>query len=151
MTWVYIWLGVVALSIIIEFITTDLVSVWFIAGGLLAMGLALAGVDLVWQLAAFIALSAILLALCRKPLKKILGGAKERTNADSLIGREFVLLTPIAFNAAGSVKSGDVVWTADTETDGAEIAAGEKVRVVKIAGNRLIVERAENQDRVPEK
>ena len=95
MTWVYIWLGVVALSIIIEFVTTDLVSVWFIFGGLLAMILALVDVDLIWQLVAFIALSAILLVLCRKPILKVLGNNKESTNADSLVGREFVLLTPI--------------------------------------------------------
>ncbi|PWM73588.1 MAG: hypothetical protein DBX59_04590 [Bacillota bacterium] len=143
MTWVYIWLGVAALSIIIEFITTDLVSVWFIFGGLLAMVLALVDVALVWQLVAFIALSGVLLALCRKPILKIIGNNKISTNADSLIGKEFVLLTPIAFNVAGSVKAGDVVWTADTETDGVEIPAGETVRVVKITGNRLIVEKAE--------
>ena len=143
MTWVYIWLGVVALSIIIEFVTTDLVSVWFIFGGLLAMILALVDVDLIWQLVAFIALSAILLALCRKPILKVLGNNKESTNADSLVGREFVLLTPISFNVAGSVKSGDVVWTADTESDGEEIAAGETVRVVRITGNRLIVEKVQ--------
>ena len=143
MTWVYIWLGVVALSIIIEFVTTDLVSVWFIFGGLLAMILALVDVDLIWQLVAFIALSAILLALCRKPILKVLGNNKESTNADSLVGREFVLLTPISFNVAGSVKSGDVVWTADTASDGEEIAAGETVRVVRITGNRPIVEKVQ--------
>ena len=47
MTWVYIWLGVVALSIIIEFVTADLVSVWFIFGGLVAMILALFDVQLI--------------------------------------------------------------------------------------------------------
>ena len=62
MTWVYIWLGVVALSIIIEFVTADLVSVWFIFGGLVAMILALFDMQLIWQLVAFIALSALLLA-----------------------------------------------------------------------------------------
>ena len=145
MTWVYIWLGVVALSIIIEFVTADLVSVWFIAGGLAAMVLALFKVDLVWQLVVFIVLSLIILATCRRPISKLLGKNKVSTNADSIIGKEFVLLSPIAFNVAGSLKVNDVTWTADTAEDGVEIKAGEKVKVVEIRGNRLIVEKAESQ------
>lgn len=144
MTWVYIWLGVVALSIIIEFLTADLVSVWFIFGGIVSMILALLKVDLVWQLVAFIAVSAVLLATCRRPFVKLLGKNKISTNADSVIGREFTLLSPIGFNMAGTVKVNDVIWTADTEQDGVEIAAGETVRVVEIKGNRLIVEKAAN-------
>lgn len=143
MTWVYIWLAVVALSIIIEFVTADLVSVWFIAGGLAAMILALFKVDLIWQLLVFIALSVLLLATCRRPITKLIGKNKISTNADSVVGREFILLTPISFNVAGSVKINDVVWTADTEEDGITIAAGERVKVVEIRGNKLIVEKAD--------
>ena len=142
MTWVYIWLGVVALSIIIEFVTADLVSVWFIFGGLVAMILALFDVQLIWQLVAFIALSALLLATCRRPFVKLIGREKQSTNADALIGREFVLLSPISFETAGSVKVNDVVWTASSE-NGEEIKAGEVVRVVAISGNRLIVEKTD--------
>lgn len=142
MTWVYIWLGVVALSIIIEFVTADLVSVWFIFGGLVAMILALFDVQLIWQLVAFIALSALLLATCRRPFVKLIGREKQSTNADALIGRKFVLLSPISFESAGSVKVNDVVWTASSE-NGEEIKAGEVVRVVAISGNRLIVEKTD--------
>ena len=144
MTWVYIWLAVVALSIIIEFVTADLVSVWFIAGGLAAMVLALCKVDLVWQLVVFIVLSLLLLATCRRPITKLIGKNKISTNADSVVGKEFVLLSPISFNVAGSVKINDVIWTADTDKDGVEIEAGERVKVVEIRGNKLIVEKAEN-------
>ena len=142
MTWVYIWLGVVALSIIIEFVTADLVSVWFIFGGLVAMILALFDVQLIWQLVAFIVLSVLLLATCRRPFVKLIGREKQSTNADALIGREFVLLSPISFETAGSVKVNDVVWTASSE-NGVEIKAGEVVRVVAISGNRLIVEKTD--------
>lgn len=142
MTWVYIWLGVVALSIIIEFVTADLVSVWFIFGGLVAMILALFDVQLIWQLVAFIALSVLLLATCRRPFVKLIGREKQSTNADALIGREFVLLSPISFETAGSVKVNDVVWTASSE-NGEEIKAGEVVRVVAISGNRLIVKKTD--------
>ena len=142
MTGVYIWLGVVALSIIIEFVTADLVSVWFIFGGLVAMILALFDVQLIWQLVAFIVLSVLLLATCRRPFVKLIGREKQSTNADALIGREFVLLSPISFETAGSVKVNDVVWTASSE-NGEEIKAGEVVRVVAISGNRLIVEKTD--------
>ena len=107
------------------------------------MILALFKVDLIWQLLVFIALSVLLLATCRRPITKLIGKNKISTNADSVVGREFILLTPISFNVAGSVKINDVVWTADTEEDGVTIAAGERVKVVEIRGNKLIVEKAD--------
>jgi membrane protein implicated in regulation of membrane protease activity len=55
----------------------------------------------------------------------------------SLIGREFVLAQPIA-NGAGQVRVGDTVWRAT----GADRAAGEKVRVLRVDGATLIVEPA---------
>ena len=80
-----------------------------------------------------------------RPRFRLVYRGRASTNADSIIGKEFVLLSPIAFNVAGSLKVNDVTWTADTAEDGVEIKAGEKVKVVEIRGNRLIVEKAESQ------
>ena len=34
---IWIWLGVTVISLIVEFITFDLASIWFAAGGIVAM------------------------------------------------------------------------------------------------------------------
>ena len=137
--WLYVWLGVVALSVIVEFVTFDLVSVWFIGGGLVAMILSACKVQLVWQLVAFIGVSIILLITCRKPLLKMLNKNKSATNASSLIGKDTTLLTPISFDNVGSVKVNGVVWTAIAENEMTLIEQGAIVTITAIQGNKLIV------------
>ena len=53
--WLYIWLAVTALSLVIEFITADMVSVWFTGGGIVAMILAACGLGWYVQVPDFIA------------------------------------------------------------------------------------------------
>jgi len=139
MLWVYIWLGVIVLSVIIECVTFDLASVWFIGGGLVALILAAFKIPYVWQIVVFVAVSAVLLATCRRPLLKLLGKNTTKTNADALVGKEYSLLTPISFGVMGSLKVNGVEWSAVSEKDTDEIAAGTVVRVVEIKGNKLIV------------
>lgn len=139
MLWVYIWLGVVALSLIIEFFTFDLVSLWFFPSGLVSMVLAILKVDLIWQLIAFIAISAILLATCRAPIVKMLSKNKTKTNADAIIGKELTLLSSISFGNTGTVKVNGVIWTAACEQENSTINEGTIVKVVDIQGNKLIV------------
>ena len=61
------------------------------------------------------------------------------TNADSVIGKEFILLSDIGFNKAGTIKVNGVVWAAITEEESAEIPAGKIVVVERIEGNKYIV------------
>ncbi len=135
---IYVWLAVVILSIVIEFLTTDLVSMWFIAGGLVALVFSALKLDLIWQLLTFIVISTLCLIFFRKPLAKLLNKNSSKTNADSNIGKTFTLLTPILTEQPGTIKVNDVVWNVTTETD-TEVQAGVKVEVVSIKGNKYIV------------
>ncbi len=137
--WLYIWLGVAAAALVIEFLTSELVSVWFAGGGIVAMVLAGAGLDWYFHVPAFFVVSLLLMLSLRKLVMSKLNNKTEKTNAESVIGKEFILLTPISFNTAGSIKVGDVIWTADTENDGDEIPAGATVIVQAIKGNKYIV------------
>ncbi len=137
--WLYIWLAVTAAALVIEFITAELVSVWFIGGGLVAMLLAGLGLDWYFHLPAFIVVSlALMLCLRRVAMKKFNRG-DVRTNAETVIGKEFTLLSEISFERAGSIKVSGVVWTAVAEDEHAEIPAGATVTVEKIEGNKYIV------------
>ena len=137
--WIYIWLAVTAAALIIEFITSEMVSVWFVGGGLVAI--LLAGLDLNWyfHVPAFIVVSLVLMLCFRKLVMKKLNKGDVKTNAETVIGKEFELLTPIGFNSAGSIKVNGIIWTAVAEKDDAEIAAGVKVVVLRIEGNKYIV------------
>jgi beta-galactosidase len=60
-------------------------------------------------------------------------------NADSVIGKEYILLTAIGFNQPGSIRVNDVVWSAVTEKETDEIAEKTVVRIIGHKGNKYIV------------
>ena len=55
----WIWIGVIALAIIVEVVTDQMVSVWFVPGGIVAVILDFCNADTVWQVLAFLLVSAI--------------------------------------------------------------------------------------------
>ncbi len=142
MYWLYIWLGVTALSLIIEFLTNEMVSIWFAGGGIVAMIISAVLHDYWYiHLPAFIVVSLVLLLCFRKTVLKLFDKGESRVNADAAIGKEFRLLSAIDFNQVGTIRVNDVVWNAVTEHDGDIIAEGELVRVTAIKGNKYIVEK----------
>lgn len=137
--WFYLWMGVVAFSIILEFITAELVSIWFAGGGLVGMVLDSCSVAYYIQIPVFVVTVAILLFLCRKPIMKLMKKEDFKSNAQSVIGKEVTLLSNINFEQAGSVKINGIVWTAVGQNDGDSIEQGKIVVVTEIKGNKLIV------------
>ena len=57
----FVWLGVIALAIIVEASTSALVSIWFIPSAIISFILALCKVDLWIQIVVFFVASALLL------------------------------------------------------------------------------------------
>lgn len=137
--WVYIWLGITAAALVIEFLTTEMVSVWFAGGGVVAMLLAGVGLGWYFHVPAFIVVSFMLMLCFRRLVMKKLDKGDVKTNADSVIGKDFELLSDIGFNKAGSIKVNGVVWTAIAEDEKTEIPAGTIVVVQRIEGNKYIV------------
>jgi len=140
MTWVWIWLGIVALCVIIEAITMELVSCWCIAGGLIALILALCKVSVEIQWLVFGIVSLILLISFRKLALKYLTKNDVKTNTDATFGKTVELLTPIKKNENGTIKINGIIWNATT-ADKTEISAGENVILVNIEGNKYIVKK----------
>lgn len=140
MVWLYVYIGIVVASLILEFTTNEMVSIWF-CGGAIVAGI-LSAFDLSWyiHLPVFIAVSGVLLLSFRKIVLKYLDKGEIKTNADSAIGKEFVLETAIGFNQPGSIKVNGVVWSAITEDQKAEVPEGTVVTVKNLKGNKYIVE-----------
>lgn len=139
-TMFWVWLAVIAISIIIEIITLDLVSVWFAFGAVVPFILsAIEGVGIEWQIAIFVVVSALLIIFVRKYAQKLLfKNMNTKTNVEALEGRKVRLLEDTDFEKNGSVKINDVVWTAISD-DGKLIKQGSLVEIVKVDGNKLHV------------
>lgn len=137
----YIWLVAAVILGIWEAMTTNLVSVWFVGGAIVAFLTALLGGGFLVQLALFTGVSALLLACMRPVLKKrLLVSHPIKTNADRIIGMTGVVTKPIDNrSASGAVKVGGMEWTARSQS-GMPIAAGEQVKILRIDGVKVYVE-----------
>lgn len=137
---VYIWLGILVLMVIVELLTTQLVTIWFAVGALVSFFLALFGVEQIWiQILAFLIVSAAALAVTRPLVRKTLKRKTEPTNADMVIGKTAIVTEKID-NIAGTglVKVGGTVWSART-ADQSVIEEAQEVEVQEIQGVKLMV------------
>lgn len=82
-----IWLGIFIILLVIEIFTVGLTTIWFAGGALAAMAANLLGVDLVWQIIIFLAVSLLLLIFTRPWAVKHLNRKRLRTNYESEIGK----------------------------------------------------------------
>ena len=140
--WIYIYLGLTVLSLVVEFITTEMVSVWFAGGGLVAMILAIFGVDWYVTVPVAIVVSFALMLVFRRLVIKKFRKNEVKTNAESVFGKEFTLLTDGSEDETATIKVNGVIWEVKTK-DEAPLKKGEKVRVLSLEGNKYIVEEVE--------
>jgi membrane protein implicated in regulation of membrane protease activity len=141
----YGWLIVLVLAIVVEAVSLGLTSVWFAFGALAAWLLSLVVDSFAIQLMVFLLVSLALLIGIRPFAVKTLKIGRHRTNADALVGQEGFVLKPIEpLTATGQVKVRSQIWTAVSEQS---LDEGEKVTVQGIQGVKLIVKRAEEEEK----
>ncbi|MCR4589015.1 MAG: NfeD family protein [Lachnospiraceae bacterium] len=144
---VYCWLILLVLMIVIEFATMGLTTIWFAAGALIALIVALAGGNLVLQIAFFIGVSVCLLYFTRPWAMRFFNRDRTRTNADMLIGKKGIVLTEIDnLQGTGLINVGGQEWTARSNQDDKVIKQGNVVTVIAIAGVKAIVDAASAED-----
>ena len=137
---VWVWLGVTALAAFVEAVTMTLVSVWCVAGGLVAVFAAYFGASVPTQLLLFLGVSILTAAVVRPLAKKYADPHKVATNADRLLGMEAKVTEDIDnARASGAVYVDGKTWTARSEL-GVVIPAGTQVKVRRIEGVKVFVE-----------
>lgn len=138
---VFVWIAVTVAFIIIEALTTQLLTIWFAAGAAAAVIATLLDASPLVQCIVFVAVSLIALIATRPLVKKLTKQKFSPTNADRFIG-ETAVVTENINNIAqtGLVRIQGTVWTARS-ADGETIPEGETVTVKKIEGVKLIVEK----------
>ena len=135
-----VWIGIMAVFIIVEMSTSALVCIWFAVGALAAVVAKLLGASLAGQVIVFVVVSALALVLTKPLIKKIKANGKTATNADMVIGKYGIVTEEITNDKfAGKVKVAGQEWSAVTE-DGSEIPKNSKILVKKISGVKLVVE-----------
>lgn len=140
----YVWLAVIVLAAILEGVTAQLVSIWFVVGGIGALIASLFRVSPGLQVLLFVVLTAVTLAATRPFVKKIMNFKRTDTNAGRYIGQTGSVTVEINnILGTGQVNVRGSIWTARSE-DGTVIPAGERVFIKSIEGVKLIVELQKN-------
>lgn len=141
----YGWLMVMVVAIGVEAASLGLTSVWFAFGALAAWLVSLAVGSFMIQITVFLLVSLGLLIGIRPFAVKGLKIGRHRTNADALIGQQGFVLKPIEpLSRTGQIKVNAQIWTAVSDTT---LAVGEKVSVLEIQGVKLVVKRAEKEEK----
>lgn len=143
MEWlIFLWLGIIILTIVLEATSYDLISIWFSAGALVSMILAIIDattkleIDWVVQVLVFVIVSLILILSLRPVTKKYLKRIDVKTNIDTIVGKHGIVVDAIESGERGTVKVDGVIWTAISNDD---VLSDEKVEILAIEGNKLIV------------
>lgn len=135
------WLIVLILSIVIEAITMGLTSIWFAGGALVALLLSAFNVPVWIQVMVFFVVSVVLICFTRPIAVKYFNKDRVRTNVESLIGRQAIVISEIDnLQGIGQVTVGGKQWSARNAKEDKVIPVGAVVRVSAIKGVKLMVE-----------
>lgn len=141
-----VWLAILIIMVVIEIITLGLTTIWFAGGALIAFIASLLGAGIPLQVTLFVMISLVLLAGTRPLALKYFNRGRYRTNADSLLGEEAIVLQAIDnLHAKGLVQIRGQEWTARSADD-VLISEGAKVLVKEISGVKLIVKEKEKTE-----
>lgn len=143
---VYAWLIALIAFVIIEIATMGLTTIWFAGGALIALFLALTKISIYVQIGVFLVVS-IALLVCTRPLAaKYFNQKTTKTNVDSVIGKQAVVLSQIDnLKEEGQVMLNGMEWTARAYEDGHIIVAGAVVEVREVQGVKLLVVEREKE------
>lgn len=133
------WLVAFAVLAVIDVISTSMICIWFGAGCLVAFVAALLGAPLWLQITICLVVSVILLVFTRPVALKYFNNSREKTNANSNIGKTAKVIEGIDnIESKGTVKISGVEWTARS-IDDTIIPEGSLVVIERIEGVKAIV------------
>lgn len=136
-----IWAAAIIAFGILEAVTAQLVSIWFVIGAIGAFVAALFDASVTVQVIIFIAVTIVALIVTRPLVKKFVHPKKQATNADRVLNQKGIVVEEINnIKATGQVKVDGKVWSARS-TDNSIIDVNEEIIIKEISGVKLIVER----------
>ena len=141
-----IWLSLFVVTLGIEALGPNLVSVWFSFGALIALIVSFVpGVAWWIQVVIFVVISLAALLALRPLTKRYFKRNNYNTNIDSFTGKRGYVIEDITLLKPGAVKIGDVSWTAIPVDKKETILENEVIEVVAVSGNKLLVKKVEEK------
>ena len=139
MDWIF-WLVLVIVLSIIEIATVNLLTIWFVISGIVALILSFFIKDVAIVSTIFALLGIILLFTTRPIFSKLLKPKNEKTNFDRIIGKEGLVTEKITRNQIGEVKIDGKKWSAISNK---KIEVGKEVIIEAIEGVKLVVKESD--------
>lgn len=134
-----IWAAAIIGFGVLEAVTVQLVSIWFVIGSVAGLVSALLGAPIYLQVIICIAVSVVALLATRPLVRKKLHTEVQPTNADRVIGQTAMVTQEINnIQSTGEVKIDGKLWTARS-CDDKVLPPNSLVTVEKIDGVKLIV------------
>jgi membrane protein implicated in regulation of membrane protease activity len=143
----WIWMILAALFVVGEIFTAAFFLLWFGVGAAAAGVLALMGVGPGWQLGVFVVVSFVLFAVSRRFAERVTKKQPPGIGADRVLGEQCIVLEEIDnANNVGRVRMDREEWRAESGT-GEVIPVQTRVRVVRISGTHLVVDKVTEGDK----
>lgn len=137
----HLWIIAGIILIILEIFVSDFFLALIGLAAFATVFAAAAGLEFIWQLAIFVAMSAVFLVAVRPMAKSWIyrRGSDTSSNVDALVGQNGIVSTTICGrDEPGRVRLGSETWRAITEDDSV-IEEGSKIEVLRVDSATLVV------------
>ena len=142
-----VWLGIAIISLIAEALTAAVVSIWFAAGSIIALVLALIPDIPFWvEIIVFAASSIISFFAIRPLMTRYMKKRVIKSNVDAIVGKRGVVLRGCDELNPGEITVNGVTWTAFPALNGVSFSEGEVAEVAAVEGNKLLIVKTAKPD-----
>ena len=134
------WIAAAVIFSIIEILTFNMITIWFVSGSVASLIFSILGFSFNVQIWVFVIVSVLSLIVTKPIVSKKISKQKQYTNIERIIGTTAIVTDDITQEKfAGKVMVSGQEWSAVTK-DGSIKKSGEKVIIKSIEGVKLIVE-----------
>lgn len=139
---VWLWAIIIIAAIVFDMVTLDLNSIWFAAGALVTMVVAILGGPFFIQVPVFFATSIVLLLTVGRWARLLVHKNRNATatNAEAYVGQLVEVTKDADAIRPGTALFKGIVWTIKT-LDKEVVHEGELAEIVSQDGNKLIVKK----------
>lgn len=135
----WMWVAIIIFAVIIEAVTEQMISIWFVPGAVICTVMDFLNVGIVWQVLVFLLISLVGILFVRKQVLKFKPGKDTKTNIDAIIGEKCVVTEKIDnFAGCGQAKVKGQIWSARGLGEDDVFEKGEVLRIVAIEGVKII-------------
>ena len=136
----YFWLMIIIILVIIEALTINLTTIWFIASAILALIISCLIDSFALEFAVFVIGGLILLLTTKDYLQRFLNKTEVKTNIDRIIGMQGVITKEVTKTKLGEVKVDGKYWSCTADK---KIPVDSIVLILEINGTKLKVKEME--------